>query len=176
MPIAIDPLYVLSGFVVGFLVGMTGVGGGALMTPLLVLLFHVHPNTAVGTDLFYASITKTGGSLVHAFNRTIDWQVVSRLAAGSIPASLLTTLCLHLLKVDQAITNALVTRVLGVALIATALALMFRQQLFDTYYRRVGGLTARQTSLLHGGDGPRAGRVGDNFVGGAAGRRWASTP
>jgi uncharacterized protein len=145
MPIAIDPLYVLSGFVVGFLVGMTGVGGGALMTPLLVLLFHVHPITAVGTDLFYASITKTGGSLVHAFNRTIDWRVVSRLAAGSIPASLLTTLCLHLLKVDQAITNALVTRVLGVALIATALALMFRQQLFDTYYRRVGGLTARQT-------------------------------
>ena len=58
----IKPLYVLSGFAVGFLVGMTGVGGGSLMTPLLILLFHVHPVTAVGTDLIYASVTKTGGS------------------------------------------------------------------------------------------------------------------
>ena len=69
-------------FAVGFLVGMTGVGGGALMTPLLILLFHVHPTTAVGTDLLYASITKTGGSLVHGFNRNIDWRIVGRLALG----------------------------------------------------------------------------------------------
>ena len=62
MPFALHPLYVLSGFAVGFLVGMTGVGGGSLMTPLLILLFHVHPTTAVGTDLLYASVTKTGGS------------------------------------------------------------------------------------------------------------------
>ena len=62
----IDPLYSLSGFAVGALVGMTGVGGGSLMTPLLILLFGVHPATAVGTDLLYAAVTKTGGSLVHA--------------------------------------------------------------------------------------------------------------
>ena len=80
----------LSGFAVGFLVGMTGVGGGSLMTPLLILLFHVHPVTAVGTDLIYASVTKTGGSLVHGFNQTIDWRIVRRLATGSLPASLLT--------------------------------------------------------------------------------------
>ena len=84
----IQPLFVLSGFFVGFLVGMTGVGGGSLMTPLLILLFHVQPVTAVGTDLIYASVTKTGGSLVHGFNKTIDWRIVRRLATGSLHAHL----------------------------------------------------------------------------------------
>ena len=82
---SLDPLYVLSGVLVGGLVGMTGVGGGSLMTPLLILLFHVNPATAVGTDLIYASVTKTGGSLVHGYNRTIDWRIVGRLALGSLP-------------------------------------------------------------------------------------------
>ena len=72
----IDPLYSLSGFAVGMLVGMTGVGGGALMTPILILLFGIHPATAVGTDLLYAAATKTGGSLVHGYARSIDWRVV----------------------------------------------------------------------------------------------------
>ena len=84
----IDPLYSLSGFAVGLLVGMTGVGGGALMTPILIMLFGVHPATAVGTDLLYAAATKTGGSLVHGFARSIDWRVVGRLATGSIPATI----------------------------------------------------------------------------------------
>jgi uncharacterized protein len=145
MPFALHPLYVLSGFAVGFLVGMTGVGGGSLMTPLLILLFHVHPTTAVGTDLLYASITKTGGSLVHGLNRTIDWRIVNRLALGSIPASLLTLLAFHLLKLDQAAAGAVITRVLGVALLATALALVFRRRLLATYSRRVGVLSERQT-------------------------------
>ena len=145
MPFALHPLYVLSGFAVGFLVGMTGVGGGSLMTPLLIILFHVHPTTAVGTDLLYASITKTGGSLVHGFNRTIDWRIVTRLAMGSLPAALLTLLVLHLLKLDQSTTSALVTRVLGTALLATALALIFRRHLLATYARRVGVLNERQT-------------------------------
>src|SRR5215475_5853121 len=99
----LNPLYVLSGFAVGFLVGMTGVGGGSLMTPLLILLFHVHPTTAVGTDLLYASITKTGGSLVHGINRTINWRIVGRLATGSLPASLATLLVFHLLAIDPAV-------------------------------------------------------------------------
>src|SRR6266568_4330431 len=76
---AIDPLYSVCGFVGGLLVGMTGVGGGSLMTPLLILLFGVHPATAVGTDLLFAAATKTGGSLVHGLARTIDWTVVRRL-------------------------------------------------------------------------------------------------
>jgi uncharacterized membrane protein YfcA len=145
---ALNPLFVLSGFAVGFLVGMTGVGGGSLMTPLLILLFHVHPTTAVGTDLLYASITKTGGSLVHGFNRTIDWRIVGRLALGSLPASLATLLLFHLLAIDPAAMNALVTRVLGVALLATALALLFRRRLLASYARRVGVLSERQTRLF----------------------------
>src|SRR5471030_1533350 len=86
----IDPLYSLSGFAVGALVGMTGVGGGSLMTPLLILLFGIHPATAVGTDLLYAAATKTGGSLVHGLARSIHWPVVALLACGSLPASVLT--------------------------------------------------------------------------------------
>jgi uncharacterized membrane protein YfcA len=143
----IQPLFVLSGFAVGFLVGMTGVGGGSLMTPLLILLFHIHPVTAVGTDLIYASVTKTGGSLVHGLNRTIDWRVVRRLATGSIPASLLTMLVLSLLKVDPASYSTLVTKVLGVSLILTAMALIFRRRLLATYSKRVGVLTESQTRL-----------------------------
>jgi len=145
MPFALHPLYVLSGFAVGFLVGMTGVGGGSLMTPLLILLFHVHPTTAVGTDLLFASITKSGGTLVHAVNRSIDWRIVTRLASGSIPASLLTLLAFRLLKLDPSVTSLLITRVLGVALLATALALIFRRRLLASYTRRVGVLSERET-------------------------------
>jgi uncharacterized membrane protein YfcA len=141
----INPLFVVSGFAVGFLVGMTGVGGGSLMTPLLILLFHVHPVTAVGTDLIYASVTKTGGSLVHGFNRTIDWRIVRRLASGSLPASLVTMAALWLLKVDQAAYSALVTKILGVALLATAAALLMRRRLLATYSLRVGVLNDERT-------------------------------
>ena len=144
----IQPLFVLSGFAVGFLVGMTGVGGGSLMTPLLILLFHVHPVTAVGTDLIYASVTKTGGSVVHGLNKTIDWRIVRRLATGSLPASLATMAVLWLLKIDQAAYSSLVTKILGVALICTALALIFRRRLLATYSRRVGVLSESQTRFF----------------------------
>jgi uncharacterized membrane protein YfcA len=144
----IQPLFVLSGFAVGVLVGMTGVGGGSLMTPLLILLFHVHPVTAVGTDLIYASVTKTGGSIVHGFNKTIDWRIVRRLALGSLPASLLTLLVLWLLKVNPASYSAVVTKVLGVTLLATAAALLFRRRLMASYSSRVGVLSDRQTATF----------------------------
>src|SRR5438552_15007281 len=125
MPL-IDPLYVTSGFAVGFLVGMTGVGGGSLMTPLLILLFGISPEKAVATDLIYASVTKTGGSVIHALNETIDWRIVSRLASGSLPASVITLIALHLLGLDSAAANAVITKVLGVALVFTAISLVFR--------------------------------------------------
>ena len=166
MTFALHPLYVLSGFAVGFLVGMTGVGGGALMTPLLILLFHVHPVTAVGTDLLYASITKTGGSLVHGFNRTIDWRIVVRLSLGSIPASLLTLLVFHLLKVNPAAAGALITNVLGVALLATALALIFRRWLLASYARRVGALSEEATFRFTVLTGVFLGVLVDDFLGG----------
>src|SRR5579863_6578575 len=87
---SIQFLYPISGFVVGLLVGLTGVGGGSLMTPLLILLFGIHPATAVGTDLLYAATTKCAGGVVHGVNRTVDWRVVRRLAAGSVPMTIVT--------------------------------------------------------------------------------------
>src|ERR1043165_3422569 len=93
----IDVLYSLSGLVVGVLVGMTGVGGGSLMTPLLILLFGIHPQTAVGTDLLYASITKGVGTSVHSLARSIEWRLVGRLSIGSLPALALTIYFLWLL-------------------------------------------------------------------------------
>ncbi|MGH8603415.1 MAG: sulfite exporter TauE/SafE family protein, partial [Gammaproteobacteria bacterium] len=85
-----DFAYTISGFVVGFIVGLTGVGGGSLMTPILVLLFGIKPAIAVGTDLLYAAITKCGGIWVHHRQRTINWRIVRLMSAGSLPASALT--------------------------------------------------------------------------------------
>jgi len=89
-----DWMYTLSGFLVGLIVGVTGVGGGSLMTPLLVMFFGVSPATAVGTDLLYASLTKTLGAWVHSRRGTVEWKVVGLLAMGSLPAALVTILLL----------------------------------------------------------------------------------
>src|SRR5271170_1998660 len=124
--IAIDPLYVLSGFVVGGLVGMTGIGGGSLMTPLLILMFGVHPATAVGTDLLYAAATKSGGSIVHGLKRTIERRMVALLATGSVPMTIVTVLMLSRLKLIDAAVSAAITTALGLALFLTAIALIFR--------------------------------------------------
>lgn len=124
-----DPLYTLSGFAVGAIVGLTGVGGGSLMTPLLVLLFGVHPATAVGTDLLYAAITKAGGTVVHGRKGHIDWQVTGRLAAGSLPAAALTIFALSLLPRHSAEVGQIISASLGVALLLTAAAIIFRQRL-----------------------------------------------
>lgn len=97
--LAVDPLYVLSGFFVGVLVGMTGIGGGSLMTPILILLFGVHPATAVGTDLLFASLTKTAGVAVHGAARNIDWRLVLLLAGGSVPATIASVFILSTLDV-----------------------------------------------------------------------------
>ena len=133
----VDPLYILSGVLVGGLVGMTGVGGGALMTPLLILLFGIHPSTAVGTDLLYASVTKTGGSIVHGYNRTVDWRIVRRLATGSVPATALTIAALYYLHVDSKATQLIITRVLGVALLFTAVTLVLKKSLIRWYAESV---------------------------------------
>jgi len=123
----INYLYSVSGFVVGMLIGLTGVGGGSLMTPLLVLFFNFSPVSAVGTDLLYAAITKTSGTLVHGFNGTIDWRIVKRLAIGSLPATLATLVALKYFGTRSPSTAGLITTVLGVALILTAIALLFRK-------------------------------------------------
>src|ERR1035437_8775352 len=86
--------YVVSGFAVGMLVGLTGVGGGSLMTPLLTLLFGISPTVAVGTDLAFASITKTAGTFAHRFGGPVHWDVVKLLCIGALPAAVLATLAL----------------------------------------------------------------------------------
>ena len=123
---SIHPLYSLSGLAVGLLVGFTGVGGGSLMTPLLVLLFGIHPATAVGTDLLYAGLTKISGSVVHSLHGAVDWRITRRLAAGSAPAAALTLLLLSHFGRDTKGTSALISTVLGLALILTAVTLLFR--------------------------------------------------
>jgi uncharacterized membrane protein YfcA len=144
----IDPLYSISGFGVGFLVGMTGVGGGSLMTPLLILLFGIHPATAVGTDLLYAAATKTGGSLVHGWARSIHWGVVARLACGSLPASIVTLLVLWQLNLNGEVARSLINLVLCGALFLTAVALIFRNVIMERYRQSFDRLSASQTTLL----------------------------
>jgi len=143
----IDPLYSLSGFAVGLLVGMTGVGGGALMTPILIMLFGVHPATAVGTDLLYAAATKTGGSLVHGFARSIDWRVVGHLASGSIPMTIVTLGMLSHFNLSGEAARSLITLVLSVALFTTALVLVFGGPIVAAYRARVAELDPYRTAF-----------------------------
>ncbi len=142
----IDPLSSLSGFLVGLLVGMTGVGGGALMTPILILLFGIHPATAVGTDLLYAAATKAGGSLVHGLARSIDWRVVMRLASGSVPATVVTLAVLSHFNLNGEAARGLITLVLSIALFATAMVLIFGGAIVAAYRARVTTLDARRTA------------------------------
>jgi uncharacterized membrane protein YfcA len=149
----IDPIYVASGFSVGLLVGLTGVGGGSLMTPLLILLFGIHPATAVGTDLLYAAATKAGGVVVHSWQRTIHWPAVIRLACGSIPASILTLLALWQLDLSAEAARSLVNVVLSFALILTATALIFRKLVIDKLrarMERVDDATIARVTVLVG--------------------------
>jgi uncharacterized membrane protein YfcA len=121
---------VISGFAVGAIVGITGVGGGSLMTPLLVLLFGVAPATAVGTDLLYAAITKSGGTAVHARRGNVDWRIVGLLASGSLPAAALTLLLLaHFAPGGLGGAASVIKAALGVALLLTAITLIFRRRL-----------------------------------------------
>jgi hypothetical protein len=130
-----DWLYTVSGFLVGLIVGVTGVGGGSLMTPLLVLFFGVSPATAVGTDLLYASITKALGGWVHNQNGTVEWRIVGLLALGSIPAALLTIGLFKLFGLDEKALKGLVTGVLSVALVLTAIALLLKDRIREIALR-----------------------------------------
>ncbi|WP_323990086.1 MULTISPECIES: sulfite exporter TauE/SafE family protein [Nguyenibacter] len=145
---AFQPLYSLSGLGVGFLVGVTGVGGGSLMTPLLILLFGIHPQTAVGTDLLYAAITKAVGTSVHGSAGGVDWKIVRRLSSGSIPAAALTLLALHALGAPSLSTTHLISRSLGVALLLTAPCIMFRAAIMTRLAGFSERLTDRQAHVL----------------------------
>ncbi len=124
-----DWAYTLCGLIVGFVVGLTGLGGGSLMTPLLVLMFGIPPATAVGTDLLYAAITKLGGVWVHGKKGHVDWKLVAWLAMGSLPTAVLTSWALIALDLRDERLATLISGVLGVTLILTALAILFRESL-----------------------------------------------
>ena len=120
-----DWMFSLAGLLVGTMVGATGVGGGSVMTPLLVLLMGVAPHTAVGTDLLYASVTKMVGVGVHSLNDLVDWQIVRRLASGSLPAAIATLVWLHL-SGSNGVREGVIIAGLGVVLIITASAMISR--------------------------------------------------
>ena len=135
--------YVVSGFAVGLLVGMTGVGGGSLMTPLLTLLFGVPPSVAVGTDLAFASITKTAGTFTHRLRGTIRWDIVKRLCVGALPAAVLATLALkHYGTLDQQIGQLIRYSIAGSVLL-TVTALLFKS-------RMLAWINAKPSRQLHG--------------------------
>ena len=119
---------VIAGLVVGFIVGLTGVGGGSLMTPIL-LYFGIPPTTAVGTDLLYAAFTKTGGIFVHHKKKNINWSITGWLSLGSVPAALLTLWILHSIKADTTAMNAIIKYNLGWALLFTSVAIIFKKQI-----------------------------------------------
>ena len=136
--------YSVAGFVVGAIVGLTGVGGGSLMTPILMLVFGVAPVTAVGTDLLYAGFTKIGGAVSHGLKGHVDWRVTGLLAAGSIPATAIALGLLSVLPPASPTTRLIVSTTLGAMLVLTALALVFRTRLLAW-------------AQAHAGRGPLAG-------------------
>ena len=121
-----DLAFILAGFVVGLVIGLTGVGGGSLMTPILIFFFGIKPYLAVGTDLLFAAFTKMGGTVRLARAGHVDWPVVLNLSAGSIPASLITLYVLHNLGAASASVQKLMTTSLGVALLLTASATLYK--------------------------------------------------
>lgn len=120
-----DIFHALSGFLVGLLVGMTGVGGGSLMAPILILIFGVAPTTAIGTDLWFAGITKTFGGVVHHVKRSADLAIVARLAIGSIPATIVTLVVMHAMQWSE-VEHGWIPVALGLVLLATAVATIAR--------------------------------------------------
>src|SRR5271166_3135378 len=138
---SINLAYSLSGLFVGLLVGQTGVGGGSLMTPLLILLFGIHPATAVGTDLLFAAVTKSCGTLVHGMNKTVSWTVTFRLATGSVPATIITLFLVAYFNPHAEGSSMMISTILGCALILTAISLMLRKNILELAGRRLDALS-----------------------------------
>jgi uncharacterized membrane protein YfcA len=121
----------VSGLLVGLLVGLTGVGGGSLMTPLLVLMFGIPPSTAVGTDLLFAAATKTVGTTIHSAGKTVDWRIVGRLATGSVPATALSLLAIAQFGASSKAVTSAISLTLGSALLISAATLLFKDQIIQ---------------------------------------------
>ncbi len=122
---SIDPYIVLGSAVVGFLVGMTGAGGGALMTPMLILFFNVKPSTAISSDLVAAVLMRPVGAVVHMTKKTVNYGLVGYMVLGSVPAALLGSWLLHLLGNSKGAESNIQT-LLGAALLVGAFAMVLR--------------------------------------------------
>ncbi|TWT05929.1 sulfite exporter TauE/SafE family protein [Reyranella sp. CPCC 100927] len=154
-----DWLYPLSGFGVGVIVGMTGMGGGSLMTPLLMLVFGVPALTAVGTDLLFAAMTKSAGTAIHSRKGNVDWGVAGLLAAGSVPATVLTIWTLSQIPKQSPMMAAIISITIGIALIIAGMAIFFRRRIRDyalaradnpTQTRYAGTITVILGAILGG--------------------------
>ena len=121
--------YVISGFSVGLLVGLTGVGGGSLMTPLLTLLFNVSPSVAVGTDLAFAATTKAAGTLAHRYRRTVHWDIVRHLCMGALPAAVLAIIALKYFGSLDKHINQIIRYSIAGSVLLTVVALLFRSRM-----------------------------------------------
>ncbi len=150
-----DYYFILAGLLVGFCVGVTGVGGGSLMTPILISVMGIPPQVAIGTDLLYASISKFCGSLVHAKKLNIVWPIVIFLSIGSIPASLGTTWALHHFFSSANEYKKLLTMVLGFMLVLTGISILFRAQI-EQFFAKRRGMTPEARHHLHEADSVEA--------------------
>lgn len=126
-----DLAFVFAGFAVGLIVGLTGVGGGSLMTPILIFFFGVKPHLAIGTDLLFAAFTKMGGTVSLARQRLVPWKVVGLLCAGSVPAALLSLWALQVMGPSSSTAQRIMTTTLGVALLLTAAAMLYKAFVFS---------------------------------------------
>ncbi len=122
-------LYAICGLIVGALVGLTGVGGGSLMTPILVLVFGQPPAVAVGTDLLFSASTKLVATASFGFSRRVDWRIVARLAIGSVPSAAAVILWFWLDHRPPGVVDALISRLLAVILALAAVALLLENSL-----------------------------------------------
>jgi uncharacterized membrane protein YfcA len=142
-----DWIAILAGFAVGAIVGMTGVGGGSLMTPLLIGVFKLNPAVAIGTDLWFAALTKTGGAVAHARHGHVDWRITRLLLWGSLPAALGTIALMHATGITRGWASAL-TFSLGIALLLTAVVVFYRQAWLTVGLKLEGWLPERHKPAL----------------------------
>src|SRR5438477_165860 len=148
-----DPLVSLAGLIVGFAVGLTGMGGGALMTPVLVLLFHVQPLAAVSSDLVASMIMKPVGSVVHLRRRTANVTIARWLSVGAVPSAFAGVLVLRLIGIDKHAQSG-VRFALGAALLVAATAITIRVGLPSRWSGR-----GRERQSTHACPDPRIRRL-----------------
>jgi uncharacterized membrane protein YfcA len=149
-----DVQFVASGFAVGLLVGMTGVGGGSLMTPLLTLMFGVTPAVAVGTDLAFASLTKGVGTFTHRLRGTVHWDIVRRLCVGALPAALLASLALKYFGTLSHEMGQIIRYMIATSVMLTVVALLFKRKMLAWITahpeRQLQGAALRNATIFSG--------------------------